>query len=327
MTSETKDSEVIDYSSKPLGNTELFPLALKFSPNGRHFSVISDKDYVISTSGVYRDTYAGSCADLAWSTAGDFAIKDGSIVKIYKSMKEEVGFKPGFSFENIYGGPYLAVKGLDYVCFYDFETQVFIRKVEITVKDIVWHEKKKFVALVCDELTYILKFNEKAVEDYIENVNNNEEEANEDGCEDALEPVFELKESVNNGQWFEDVFIYFTSKNKLNYLIDGQIFSITTLSGNFFMLGFYQNYNRIYFMNKSFQLISVLFPVAFINYQCKILKNELQAAEDVSFHFILFSYSLKYQLIIKKKHVNSSKNSVYGKFRLIKQPTHIRSLA
>ncbi len=49
MQEQEKDQEILNYSAKPLGTTELFPLSMKFSPNGRHFAVISEKDFVIST--------------------------------------------------------------------------------------------------------------------------------------------------------------------------------------------------------------------------------------------------------------------------------------
>lgn len=49
MEGEVKDSEYITYSAKHIGNTEIFPLSLKFSPNGCLFAVLSDKDFVIPT--------------------------------------------------------------------------------------------------------------------------------------------------------------------------------------------------------------------------------------------------------------------------------------
>lgn len=82
-------------------------MALSFSPNGKHFAVLSDREFVISTSGVYRSSCVGNCSDLAWNEYSDFVVKDGSTVKIYKNFTEFKSFKPGFSFEAVYGGPYL----------------------------------------------------------------------------------------------------------------------------------------------------------------------------------------------------------------------------
>jgi len=98
-----------------MGNTDLYPTvritcllqALKFSPNGRHFSVQSDREFVISTSGVYRSSCVGNCSDLAWHDSGEFAVKDGSSVKIFKNLAETSVFKPGYAFDALYGGSFL----------------------------------------------------------------------------------------------------------------------------------------------------------------------------------------------------------------------------
>lgn len=104
---EIKDGEIINLPSKNLGTADLFPLALKFSQNGRNFAILSEKEYVISTSGVYRNTSFGNGTDLAWADNGDFAIKDSTYIKIYKNFQEFKSFKPGFIFDTIFGGPYL----------------------------------------------------------------------------------------------------------------------------------------------------------------------------------------------------------------------------
>lgn len=287
MEGEFKDGENITYSNKHIGNTELFPLSLKFCPNGRHFAVLSDKDFVISTSGIYRDSFAGACSDLAWSLTGDVAYKDGSSIKYLKlNTKEELSFKPGYPFDSLFGGAYLGTKNQDSLCFFDFETQTFIRKIDESINNVVWNDNKKLVALVSEDVTYILKCNDKSIEDYIEDVINNEKEY-EDGCESAFESVHVIKDNIVSGIWHEDVFIFITNKNKLNYLIENEVFPITTLSGNYALLGYYQNHNRIYFMSKSFQLISVTFPISFVHYQCKILKKDLEGADKVSIQMLI----------------------------------------
>ena len=242
---------------------------------------------------------AGKCSDLAFNISGDFAVKDGNYIKIYRSLKEEYSFKPGFSFEYIYSGPYLAVNAYDSVYFYDFETQTFIRKIEVAVNNVIWNENKKTIALVCDDVTYILSFNEKAVEEFIEKAENEEEEEEfeaEDGCEEAFESLFEINDTVTDGFWFEKCFIYINKKNKLNYVIENQIFNITSLSGKYSLLGYYQNYNRIYFINKGLQLISIKFPINFIKYQINILKKNFEDAEEV---IIILIYNIYLNLLLK----------------------------
>jgi coatomer subunit beta' len=285
QTEDIKDGESINYTAKNLGSTELFPVNLKFSSNGRYFSVLSDKDFVISTSGVYRDSCVGSCTDLAWNTGNDFIVKDGSALKFYKNLKEEYSFKPGFTFDGIFSGPYFSVKTNDSLYFYDYESKVFIRKIDIVPINVVWSENKKYVSIICDETTYILKCNEKEIENHIEKVSSSEE--NDDNteiedCEESFTFFLEIKESIISGIWFEDVFIYLNNKNKLNYTIEDKTFTITTLNGNYFLLGYYQLSNKLFFMSKNFKLITYYFPISFIYYQSYILKKEYETAEKVS---------------------------------------------
>jgi coatomer subunit beta' len=71
------------------------------------------------------------------------------------------------------------------------------------------------------------------------------------------------------------------NKNKLNYSIDGKIFSITTLTANYLLLGYLASSNKIYLINKAFNIISYSFPISFVNYQMKILKGDFVGAKKV----------------------------------------------
>ena len=70
-------------------------------------------------------------------------------------------------------------------------------------------------------------------------------------------------------------------KNKVNYAINEKIFPITTLSSNYYLLGYLQATHRIYLMNKSNQLISYKFPYSFIQYQIAILERDLEKASKI----------------------------------------------
>lgn len=277
---EAKDGEIIDIQPKSLGSTELFPLNLKFSPNGRHFSVLSDKDFVVSTSGVYRSNCVGKGTDLAWVNEGDFVVKEEKFVKLYKNFKEFKSFKPGFSYENVFGGPYFSVKTSDAVFIYDFETQAFIRKIDVCPQNVVWSDNKKQVALMCDDVTYILKAFPNVIDKYIED-SENENNSDEEGCEEAFEAYFEINDRISNGLFIDDVFIYVNNKNKINYALEDKIFSITTLNSNYSLQGYLPSSNKIYLMNKGFQLISYTFPQSFVNYQMAILKKDFNSAEKI----------------------------------------------
>lgn len=46
--------------------------------------------------------------------------ESSSLVKVHKNFKETNTIKPGFTIEGIHGGPVLALRGQDFVCFYDW---------------------------------------------------------------------------------------------------------------------------------------------------------------------------------------------------------------
>jgi coatomer subunit beta' len=171
------------------------------------------------------------------------------------------------------------VKSNEAVYIYDFETTAFLRKIDVLPNQVVWNENKKTVALICDETTYILKVYPDKIHQYIEeNENANIED---EGCVDGFEACFEINDKIINGLFNEDVFIFLNSKNKINYSLEDRVFSITTLNNNFSLLGYLSSLNKLFLMNKQFQLVSYSFPLSFINYQMAILKKDFEAASKI----------------------------------------------
>lgn len=149
----------------------------------------------------------------------------------------------------------------------------------MSANSIIWNENKNHFALVCDEVTYILKCNNSIIEKYIED--NEGKKSIDEGCLDAFETYCEINDKVVGGIFLDEVFIYVNNKNKLNYAIEEKIFSITTLNNNYLLLGYLSSTNRIYMMDKSYNIISYGFPVSFINYQMSILKKDYANAKKV----------------------------------------------
>ena len=278
---ETKDGEIINILPKQLGSSDLYPSSISYSPNGRYFSILSDKEFIISTSGVYRSSCVGSCYDLSWNEGDSFVTKEGSTVKIYQELKEIKSFKPGYSFDKVFGGPLFAVKGEEAVYFYDCENAILIRRIDVEANKVIWNENRTRVALVCDDSTYILKVNYKEIENYIDSIVDGTAKADENGCEESFEAYYDIGERIVNGFFIEEVFVYQNEKNKINYSINEKIFPITTLSGKFYLLGYLQSTDRLYLINKHFELISYVFPFEFVNYQIAILNKEFDKAEKI----------------------------------------------
>jgi coatomer subunit beta' len=137
------------------------------------------------------------------------------------------------------------------------------------------------MALICDDVTYILKVFPEKIHQYIEeNENSN---TDDEGCIDGFDALFEINDKIAGALFNDEVFIFLNSKNKVNYAIEDKIFSITTLNNNFSLLGYLNSLNRLFLMNKQFQLITYSFPLSFINYQMAILKKDFQVADKVNF--------------------------------------------
>jgi len=301
VTHETKDGEVITIPPKQLGSSEVFPNKVHYSPNGRYFSILSDQEFIISTSGVYRASCVGNCSDISWNEGDSFVIKDGNSVKIYNNLKEAKSFKPGFSFDGVFGGPLFAIKTDEAIFLYDVENIIFIRKIDVVPNKIIWNEKKNKMALLCEDTMYILEVNYNKIEEYISRIEEGEG-GDVDGCEEAFGESFDVDGKILNGFFIDDIFVFENSKNKISYTINDKVFNITTLSNRYFLLGYLESTNKLYLINKDLQLISYSFPHAFIKYQMAILDKDFDTAEKLvekipdSFNDAIFKFLEKFEL-------------------------------
>jgi len=56
---------------------------------------------------VYRSSCVGNCSDLAWTDTSEIVAKNGNNVILFKNLAEYKSFKPGFSFDQVFGGAYM----------------------------------------------------------------------------------------------------------------------------------------------------------------------------------------------------------------------------
>mmetsp|Transcript_2736 Transcript_2736/g.4674 ORF Transcript_2736/g.4674 Transcript_2736/m.4674 type:complete len:106 (+) Transcript_2736:1269-1586(+) len=105
-------------------------------------------------------------------------------------MQEFKAFKVGFKVEGIFGGRLLAVKSKEFITFYDWETQVLVRRIDVTPapKNVFWNESGQQVILALEENFYFLNFDAEGSSNYIEMKQAEDGEADEDdeGFEEAF---------------------------------------------------------------------------------------------------------------------------------------------
>lgn len=126
---------------KDLGSCEIYPQTLKHSPNGRFVSVCGDGEYIIYTAIAWRNKTFGSGLDCVWASDSNmYAVRESTTrVKVFKSFKEKTGLLPhklGYTAEAIFGGGLLGVRSKNFLIFYDWETGVLVRRIDVECKDV-----------------------------------------------------------------------------------------------------------------------------------------------------------------------------------------------
>lgn len=172
---------------------------MSFSPSGRYFSVCGDTDFVVYQYPKFSNAAFGNGSGLVWASVNAsqniFAIKGANNqIKIYKNLQEFNAFNVGFPVEQIFGGVLLAVKSKEFITFYDWETQVLVRRIDVSPapKNVYWSDNGQQVILALEENYYLLSFDSDQVVNYISSkepsdlVDKPAEDEDDDGFEDAF---------------------------------------------------------------------------------------------------------------------------------------------
>lgn len=138
---------------------------MRFAPSGRYFSVCGDSDFLVYQYPKFTNAAFGNGSDLVWATINAsqnvFAVKgDNNSIKIYKNLQEHKVFNAGFPVEQIFGGRLLGAKSKEFITFYDWETQVIIRRIDVSPspKNVFWTENGQQVVLSLEDTFYVLNF-------------------------------------------------------------------------------------------------------------------------------------------------------------------------
>ena len=68
--------------------------------------------------------------NLTWSPLACCTLQSSSRVSVYKNFKSARTFRPSFSAEQLFGGALIALRSNDFVCFYDWESDRLVRRIE-----------------------------------------------------------------------------------------------------------------------------------------------------------------------------------------------------
>lgn len=259
-----QEGEFLSPVTKELGSSEIYAQDIKFSPNGRYFTMVGESDYVIYSTLKFVNSGFGSALDFEWSQNNDYAIRtDTHGIKIYKNLTECKTYKTDFKNTGIFGGKLLGVCGDDFISFYDWDTFSIVRKIELpSPKEVHWSENGDFITIVLEEQFYVLKYNEEEAMDKIQS------NVDEDGVETAFTLIGDFNHVIASGRWIQgDVFVFTTDKGKLNYLIGDKILNLSLIDKKLFILGYIPNHNRIYLINKGLKIVSYQLLTSVLKFQ------------------------------------------------------------
>jgi coatomer subunit beta' len=75
----------------------------------------------------------GSALDFVWaSNSNEYAIRESTTsIRLYKNFKERTNMlNIPFAMEGLFGGHLIGIKGNSWICFYDWDTGVLVRRIE-----------------------------------------------------------------------------------------------------------------------------------------------------------------------------------------------------
>ncbi|KAJ1344565.1 hypothetical protein BSLG_000089 [Batrachochytrium salamandrivorans] len=242
-----EDGERVLLAVKDLGSCEIYPQTLQHSPNGRFVVVCGDGEYIIYTALAWRNKSFGQALEFVWAMdSNEYAIrKSSSSIRMFKSFKEN---------------PSPSTQVMQLVSdLYDWETGLPVRRVDAAVRTVLWSESD-LVAIASEESFYVLKFNRSAYQEHIEGGG----QIAEDGFEAAFDFVTEIAEP-----------------NRLNYVVGGQVSTVSHFDTSMYLLGYIPRDNRIYICDKNLSVMSYSLPLSLIEYQTAVIRNDMDHAAHV----------------------------------------------
>ena len=273
------DGERLSLSTKELGSCELYPQYIQHAPNGRLIVACGDGEYIIYMALSLKNKSFGSALDFVWGDADDkttpYATRESNTkIVLYRNYKEYKLYKPSYAAELIFGGVLLGVRSNDFIDFIDWNELRTIRRIDVCPRQVYWSESGNLVVLACETQMYILRYNTQLVDRWL----SQGLEVPEQGIEGSFELDGEIYEECKAGVFTGDCFIYVNTQNRLNYYIGGSTQTIAHLDKPMYLLGYLTQHNRIYLIDKQYNIYSYYLLIDILIYQTAIIRQEYDLA-------------------------------------------------
>ena len=73
-----------------MGISDVYPTGLRHSANSHNVAVFNDSEYIIYKTQNFKNSAFGQGTDVVWSLTGDYALRDGSKVKVIKQNSNQL---------------------------------------------------------------------------------------------------------------------------------------------------------------------------------------------------------------------------------------------
>ncbi|SCU93171.1 LADA_0G01706g1_1 [Lachancea dasiensis] len=281
------DGEAIPLQTKELGTVDVFPQSMKHSPNGRFVTVVGDGEYIVYTALAWRNKEFGKCHDFVWGPdSNSYALIDeAGRVKYYKNFKEMTSWSIPLEFgiEKLYPGALLGVKADGFVYFFDWDSGSLVRRIDVDAKEVVWSDNGELVMMINntddnnaeESPAYVLEFNKEVYESF----SANDEDAGEEGIEEAFDVLYEVSDHISSGKWVGDVFIYTTATHRLNYFVGGKSYNLAHLDKEMYMLGYLPRDNKVYLADHDIHIYGYEISIEVLEFQTLVLRGDLEEAK------------------------------------------------
>ena len=148
-----------------------------------------------------------------------------------------------------------------------------------------WSESNDKVVLALEENYYLLDFNEEEVKTYVaehegEEQKPEDEDEDDEGCEEAFTFTEEFPDIIISGLWVSnDCFVYTNSKGHIYQMIGQKTIKMANADKKQYILGYDSKQNRLYMVDKNFNIYSYSLILAVVSYQASIMNGEVEEAQ------------------------------------------------
>ena len=272
------DGEKLALAVKDLGTCDFVPDQMKHSPNGRLVAVVGDGEFIIYTALAWRNKAFGSAVEFVWGSDSNFyATREGSTtVKVWKGFAEFRVMRVEFAVDGIFGGPYLCIRSGETLLFHDWETGLLVFNIGSNAKVCLWNDSSSMLAVCSDSQFFVLQVNRDNVQAYLEGSARSDE-----GCLNALDVLYEISDKVRACKWIGDVLVFTSSTDRLSYCLGGNVQPIAHLDRRMFLLGYMPNLNRVFLVDKMFNVVSYELLSSVLDFQNAVVREEIELAESL----------------------------------------------